>query len=335
MILKLHMHSRLPRIIIHALLLAVLSPLCTHVQAMPEDARDWVMRMLQAGQSLNYKGNMIGIRESKVELMGIVHKIGAEGEQERIYSLNGIPREIIRKSGELICYLPDKNKGLQSKLFQDQRFFPSFTDSELDKLDRYYSFELGEMGRILNRQAQLIKIMPRDEFRYGYRLWIDKETGLLLSSACVDHDDNPLEQYMFTDVQIDIDIPDADLEPSPLAMEGLTWTETRANEPKDTSELACKLENLPQGYELIYAMDKPATDNENMMSQYVFSDGLSTFSLFVEHMYKPDEMKMQGAYQLGIVNVYSRIVEDNRITLMGEIPKVTAKAVAMAVSDCD
>jgi len=81
-------------------------------------------------------------------------------------------------------------------------------------------------------------------------------------------------------------------------------------------------------------MDKPATDKENMMSQYVFSDGLATFSLFVEHMYNPDEMKMQGAYQLGIVNVYSRVMGDNRITLMGEIPKVTAKAVAMAVSDC-
>ena len=301
---------------------------------MPDEAREWVMRMLTAGQSLNYKGNMIGIRDSKVELMGIVHKIDSDGEQERIYSLNGIPREIIRKSGELICYLPDKNLGLQSKLFQDQRFFPSFTDSELNKLDDYYSFELGEMGRILNRDAQLVKIMPRDEFRYGYRLWIDKQTGLLLSSACVDQHDNPLEQYMFTDVEIDVEISDAELEPSASALDGLTWTQAKPPEPKANSELACKLENLPKGYELVHAMDKPATDKENMMSQYVFSDGLSSFSLFVEHMYKADEMKMEGAYQLGIVNVYSRLIEGNRVTLMGEVPKVTAKAVAMAVSDC-
>lgn len=328
------MYSKFFRIIICTSVLILISPLYSPARAMPEDAREWVMRMLQAGQSLNYKGNMIGIRDSKVELMGIVHKIDSSGEQERIYSLNGIPREIIRKSGELICYLPDKNQGLQSKLFQDQRFFPSFTDSELDKLDDYYTFELGEMGRILNREAQLVKIMPRDEFRYGYRLWIDKQSGLLLSSACVDQQDNPLEQYMFTDVDIDIEIADADLQPSALALEGLTWTQSLPTEPMETSELACKLENLPQGYDLIYAMKKPATDKENMMSQYVFSDGLSTFSLFVEHMYNPDEMKMQGAYQLGIVNVYSRVIEDNRITLMGEIPKVTAKAVAMAVSDC-
>ena len=328
------MYSKFFRVVSCASLLIFLSTIYSPTQAMPDEAREWVMRMLQAGQTLNYKGSMIGIRDSKVELMGIVHKIDSDGEQERIYSLNGIPREIIRKSGELICYLPDKSQGLQSKLFQDQRFFPSFTDSELNKLDDYYTFELGEMGRILNRDAQLVKIMPRDEFRYGYRLWIDKQTGLLLNSACVDQQDNPLEQYMFTDVQIGIEISDADLQPSASALEGLTWSQAQTTEPKQTSELACKLENLPQGYELIYAMDKPATDKENMMSQYVFSDGLATFSLFVEHMYNPDEMKMQGAYQLGIVNVYSRVMGDNRITLMGEIPKVTAKAVAMAVSDC-
>ena len=328
------MFSKTFRIIIYAAVLLVINPLYSTVQAMPDEAREWVMRMLQAGQSLNYKGNMIGIRDSKVELMGIVHKIDGNGEQERIYSLNGIPREIIRKSGELICYLPDKNLGLQSKLFQDQRFFPSFSDSELDKLDDYYTFELGEMGRILDRAAQLVKILPKDEFRYGYRLWIDEETGLLLQSACVDQRDIPLEQYMFTDVQINIEIDDAELEPSSAALEGLTWTQAAAPEPRKNSELACKLENLPQGYELIHAMDKPATDKENMMSQYVFSDGLSSFSLFVEHMYNPDEMKMDGAYQLGIVNVYSRVIDGNRVTLMGEVPKETAKAVAMAVSDC-
>ena len=326
--------SKIFRVLIYSVLLITLMPVAAPVQAMPDEARKWVMRMLQAGQSLNYKGNMIGIRDSKVELMGIVHKIDAEGEQERIYSLNGIPREIIRKSGELICYLPDKNQALQGKLFQEQRFFPSFTDSELNKLDDYYTFELGEMGRVLNRSAQLVKIMPKDEFRYGYQLWIDEQTGLLLKSACVDQQNKPLEQYMFTDVEIDIEIDDVDLEPSSSALKGLTWTQAGAPEPKDNSELACKLENLPEGYELTHAMDKPATDKENMMSQYVFSDGLSSFSLFVEHMYNPDEMKMEGAYQLGIVNVYSRVIEGNRVTLMGEVPKVTAKAVAMAVSDC-
>lgn len=326
--------GRLFKATVYVLMLILWVPNITYTQAMPEQAREWLARMLQAGQTLNYKGNMIGIRGSKVELMGIVHKIDASGQQERIYSLNGIPREIIRRSGELICYLPDKNQGLQGKLFQDQRFFPSFTDSELDKLDDYYSFEMGEMGRILNRPAQLVKIMPRDEYRYGYRLWIDEQTGLLLNSACVDHNEQPLEQYMFTAVEIDIEISDADLEPSALALEGLVWTESAPIEPKETSELACKLSEVPQGYELIHAMDKPATDKENMMSQYVFSDGLSTFSLFVEHMYDTGDMKMEGAYQLGIVNVYSRVIDGNRITLMGEIPQVTAKAVAMAVTGC-
>ena len=145
------MYFKFCRVIVHVSILILLTPLYGPAQAMPDEAREWVMRMMQAGQSLNYKGKMIGIRDSKVELMGIVHKIDSDGEQERIYSLNGIPREIIRKSGELICYLPDKNKGLQSKLFQDQRFFPSFSDSEFNKLDDYYSFELGELGRILIR----------------------------------------------------------------------------------------------------------------------------------------------------------------------------------------
>ena len=306
----------------------------TTANAMTNEARDWVMRMLQAGQSLNYKGNMIGIRGTNVELMGIVHKIDGDGEQERIFSLNGFPREIIRKSGELICYLPDKNMGLQSKLFKDQRFFPAFTDSEIVKLDDYYSFELGQVDRIVGRDTQVIKIDPKDEYRYGYQLWIDKETGLLLQSACVDHEGTALERYMFTEVEINIPIDESELEPSAQAKAGLNWIQADAPEPKDETEMSCKLENLPMGYELVHSMIKPASDSQNMMSQYVFSDGLSNFSLFVEHMYDPDDMKMDGAYQLGVVNVYSRVIGDNRITLMGEVPQVTAKTVAMAVSEC-
>ena len=114
----------------------------------------------------------------------------------------------------------------------------------------------------------------------------------------------------------------------------MNWVQANAPEPQDESEMACKLENLPMGYELVHSMIKPASDKQNMMSQYVFSDGLSNFSLFIEHMYNPDDMKMDGAYQLGVVNVYSRVMDDNRITLMGEVPQVTAKTVAMAVSDC-
>ena len=304
------------------------------VNAMPDEARDWVMRMLQAGQSLNYKGNMIGIRGSNVELMGIVHRIDANGQQERIYSLNGVPREIIRKSGELICYLPDKNMGLQGKLFQDQRFFPAFTDKEITKLGDYYNFEMGQVDRIVNREAQMIKIEPKDEYRYGYQLWIDKQTGLLLQSACVDHKGMALERYMFTEVEIDVPIDDADLEPSEAAKLGLNWVQVDSPQPMDNSEMTCKLDNIPAGFELVHSMVKPATDKQNMMSQYVFSDGLSNFSLFVEHMYNSDDMKMEGAYQLGVVNVYSRIIDGDRITMMGEIPKITAKTVAMAVSDC-
>ena len=211
------LQTRILKIITSLLIVLGLST----ANAMSNEARDWVLRMLQAGQSLNYKGNMVGIRGTNVELMGIVHKIDADGEQERIYSLNGTPREIIRKSGELICYLPDKNMGLQGKLFQDQRFFPAFTDSELVKLDDYYTFQLGQMDRIVGRDAQTIKINPKDEYRYGYQLWIDKETGLLLQSACVDHEGTALERYMFTEVEINIPIDESELEPSAQAKAGV------------------------------------------------------------------------------------------------------------------
>jgi len=302
--------------------------------AMPDEAKDWVMRMLQAGQSLNYKGNMIGVRGSNVELMGIVHKIDASGEKERIFSLNGVPREIIRKSGQLICYLPDQGMGLQGKLFKEQRFFPAFSDSEVSRLDDYYDFELESTDRIANREAQVIKIEPRDKFRYGYKLWIDKDTGLLLQSASVDEKGAPLERYMFTDVQINIPISESDLEPSEQAKVGLSWIQTQAPESPDDAEMPCKLDDVPNGYELVHSMIKPATDKQKMMSQYVFSDGLANFSLFIESAENTDEMKMDGAYQLGVVNVYSRIMDGNRVTMMGEVPPVTAKAVAMAVSEC-
>mgnify|MGYP003423167329 CR=1 FL=1 len=77
--------------------------------AQAADAQALFARMHQAGRSLDYDGTFVYQHGDQLESLRIVHKTGAGGARERLVSLNGAPREIIRTDNEVRCYLPDES----------------------------------------------------------------------------------------------------------------------------------------------------------------------------------------------------------------------------------
>ena len=61
-----------------------------------QSARQWLDNMSTALQSLNYDGTFVYLHDGKLESMRIVHQASEQGGQERLMSLTGSPREVLR-----------------------------------------------------------------------------------------------------------------------------------------------------------------------------------------------------------------------------------------------
>ncbi len=57
---------------------------------------------------------------------------------------------------------------------------------EAASLEKYYHVEVLGEERVAGRNTVLIVIKPKDAYRYARRIYLDKETGLLLKSLLID-----------------------------------------------------------------------------------------------------------------------------------------------------
>jgi sigma-E factor negative regulatory protein RseB len=296
---------------------------------------NWLMRINDAAR-LNYQGVFIYAYGSILESMRVVHRAEGGITKERIFSLNGAPREIIRDAEQVWCYVPEQQIGVHEYRKVSKQGFPNILPQGLARLSSNYALSLGRTGRIADRSAQQILISPLDEYRYGYVLWADQETGLLLKAALVTRDNEPIEQYMFTEVNIGGPIDVADLSPR-TAREKLKWfaVEDDVQEPQNVSleKPGWEINNIPDGFMISQQFKRLSPLRNSMMEHYVYSDGLAAVSVFIEmtddgNAWTP----VNGANRIGAVHAFGRTQDGYHITVVGEVPAQTVDMIGMSVT---
>ena len=261
--------------------------------------------------------------------MRVIHVVAPDGERERLVSLNGSAREVLRDKDTVTCIMPDARL-----VWVDprgpQRAFPKIMTEELTRLANFYDFRLGGTDRVAGRLVQEIAILPKDDYRYGYRLWLDLETALPLKSDLIDESGTAVEQMMFTHLSLPGKIDAALLEPETTG-EAFSWQmETGAPEVADSDALEWKSSRIPAGYSIKSTRLRALRDSPEPVQHTVFSDGLSSFSLYVERAGDADGLR--GPSRMGAVNAWGNRVGDVQITVVGEVPRATTKLVAMSVA---
>jgi sigma-E factor negative regulatory protein RseB len=296
-------------------------------------AHEWLAKINGAARHLEYEGIFIYQHDSQLETMHIFHKVENGSTKERLVSLNGAPREIIRDSKEVRCYWPDMKSVVVEYRKADNKSFPSLLPEHLGDLDEYYNLQTGGIDRIANRQAQLVLVKPMDNYRYGYHLWADKQTGLLLKADLVDTQGNVLEQFMFTQVNIGTKIPDAALAPS-VPDEGMVWyREGGDNDPKIANALPeWGATRLPRGFRLSMHVTRRVALRNRPVEHLVYTDGLATVSVFVEKQDKNAKPFMLGPSRMGAVHALGVRVDDYQITTVGEAPAETIALIGGSVA---
>ncbi len=297
------------------------------------DALMWLSKMARAAHEQNYDGEFVYDDGERMDALRIIHQGGPQ-ERERIVSLNGSGREVIREGSQVTCVFPE----VRQVYVDDQ--VPSFAfdfppGEDLARLQQYYELRVVGRDRVADRATVQVEVTPRDAYRYGYRLWLDEATGLLLKSELVDHQGRVVERLMFTRLTLLEEVPEALLEPQ-IDTTGFQILEDRAPVARPASLTAdaggakqWQVGWVPAGFQLTESRRKgPA----GAIVQLVYGDGFSLVSVFIEPA-APGEPEGEGVLlDKGAVHGYTLVRDGHRITAVGELPPEAVARIARSVN---
>jgi len=293
-----------------------------------EKVEQWLKKMHEAAHMLNYSGKFVFQQGKQLSLMKIIHASENGSEYERLISLDDVGREIIRSNGIVTCILPDSKTVVVDKARPSHQFPPKFP-MQINELKKQYHFMLDKTEMVAGRNTQKIVIVPADRYRYGHRLWIDTDTGLLLKTHLVDNRGDLLEQFMFTEIEFMESVPEHLLKPRTVG-DSYTWYESEQSEHVDAdSESGWVARKLPAGFNSDMSRSHKMP-NKKLVRHMVFSDGLASVSIFIERTQK-HATNLVGSSRMGAVNAYGRRLNDYYVTAVGEVPNATVKLINESV----
>jgi sigma-E factor negative regulatory protein RseB len=305
-----------------------ISLVCVISIAQAQDARLWLDRMNAALEDLDYIGTFVHVHGGNAETLHIAHRNRDGIVSERIVSRDGVGREIIRENEKVRCILPDR----RVILFQDRREAnPLFSAAPnySQKLDESYRFKIYSTDRVANRPTQIIGITPKDEYRYGYVLWLDKDTAMPLKSQ-LREGNRVVEEILFSSIDFPETVPDADLEPT-IATDGFTTFGSQDDDQDGAStSVPWQVAQLPGGFQLTASTYKPIAGSQYPVGHLVYSDGLATVSVFIEDP-KNDADVAEGFSALGSTNAFSLTLSGRKVTAVGEVPRRTVESIATSL----
>jgi sigma-E factor negative regulatory protein RseB len=283
-------------------------------QGADDDALEWLGKMSRSIHQVSYTGVVTLQREDDMQVMQISHLVGQSASSERLTRLTGQGAQVVRGEHPLDCVHPGHRLLLVSEDLQSGRC----------GIAQQYQFSVVGGERIAGRKAVRIKIEPRDVYRYGYVMSLDRETGLLLKTEMVGHGELTLEKFQFANLSYTPDElrateadtvhqaqhPDAVLDTADVES-GQTWS----------------VGWVPRGF---IATDRPSVGS----GRRSYTDGLAVFSVFLEDL--DNEIRPgEGIVQSGGTLSYSRGMqltgEPVLVTVIGEVPVNTARMVADSV----
>lgn len=276
--------------------------------------------MCAAMSSQSYRGTFVHLHNNKIESMEIVRRKDDNGEIEKLLSLNGEAREIIRQQDVVTCILPKSQKVTIDKSRPGSQL-PLALPQDLNNIEIFYKLSLDGEERIAGIDSFIVSLKPKDSYRYGHRIWIDKVSKLMVKSDLLDEQGLPVEQIMFTKLVLDNNLPDSAFKPS-LNAEGFKQVEVgNSSMPQQLkSVLQWRLTQAPQGFVLVSHTRKMDKSSQSPVEHMVLSDGMASVSVFIEPVAgKP----FSGASRMGAVNAYGSIKGEHKIVVVGEVPAAT------------
>ncbi|ABC28636.1 sigma factor algU negative regulatory protein MucB [Hahella chejuensis KCTC 2396] len=307
-------------------LLALISLVSAPAQA--SGPQEWLQRMLEARQELSYRGAFIYSRGDEMSSMKVFHRTQDGVEKERLVAMDGEMREIIRDGDMLICVFPG---GKQVRLEQAAYTgpFPGAVLNGGSDVHSVYELRMAGEERVAGHDVLKMAVMAKDQYRYSYYLWLEKNSGMLLKSLLTNRKGEVLEHFQYTVLELGAQVTDQELAPS-MPKADVKSVKPEQEEAPDALPEQWTPAWLPKGFSMSPNVTKRNDVMPGDMRTQVYGDGLTMFSIFVEEN-NPQAMP-EGASRMGATTAYSKHIKQGDmtyvITVVGEVPIETVKRVA-------
>jgi len=297
-----------------------------------QDALQWLQRVAVAAKKLSYRGTFVYRNGSQTETSRIVHFASNGNETSKLEVLDGAPREVIRKNDEVTCYLPESRLIIIEQR-SARRTFPSLLPASLAGLGEHYTIRKAGTARIAGYDSQIVRLEPRDVWRYGHQFWIDQQSGLLLKADVFDGRGESLESMLFTELRIGAPISPESLKPSFSSREGWKIRQARLNDLRDDAQWVFGNE-LP-GFRRQAAMSRTLAKSDgeggaNVM-HWIYSDGLAAVSVFVSPLTEEGSPRDIGLQSIGATSIVRQVVDNHLVIVMGDVPPAAVKRFAEGI----
>ncbi|WP_409423710.1 MucB/RseB C-terminal domain-containing protein [Pseudoalteromonas sp. RW-H-Ap-1] len=291
-------------------------------------AKDLLLKMANAVHTRNFDASFVVVKGKSMEPYRWVHAKQGDIELEHLSLLNGAGLEMIRIDDQ-VTYFEPQSEPYSLTTDSIAGPIPEVLFKDIERLSAHYDFVLGGKGRIAGRAAQLVRIESKDEYKYNYWIWLDTESSLLLKAAYVNHQGEALEQLQLTHISVTE-------QPASLLLEVLNRnfpTPLPANsidEQSKANAMNWTIGWLPEGFELLKSDRHKLDLNNELTDYYLFSDGFVEVSVFIQRPL-PGK-RLSGALTSGATTIYVHNGGNFDVSVVGNIPTMSAKAIAESVS---
>ena len=295
----------------------------------------WLSRVHQAARQSVYTGTFVVSSGSNMASARIWHVCDGSQQLERVETLSGIPRAIFRRNDQVVTFFPQTRVAI-TEVRESLGVFPNLLNSSDASIGDYYHLKALGSERIAGFEADVLQLVPVDHWRFGYRVWTEKKTGLIIQMQTLDLGNKVLEQAAFSDLQLD-----AVVNVAKLSRSGNTdgYRVLRPDLQKTTAEAqGWTLQRSVDGFKAMGCYQRPVAlpagsvgaSNQNTM-QWVFSDGVATVSLFVE-VFDARRHVREGVTDMGgATRTLTRRIDNWWVTAVGEVPPETLNAFAQSL----
>jgi len=283
---------------------------------------DWLMRLHDASRTRNYIGTfVVSSGGGALSSARIWHACDGPRQAERVESLTGAPRSTFRRDDEVLTFYPE-SKTVRSERRSTLGLFPDLLKASDSSIPEFYAARTVGSDRVAGFDADVVQLTPKDNLRFGYRIWSEKKSGLAVKLQTLDADGTVLEQAAFSELQLDAPVRVDKLSQMMAIPRG--WRVEKSDaQPTTAAAEGWALRAPVAGFK---PMSCYRRTGEGLM-QWIFSDGLASVSLFVEE-YDRQRHTQEGVFSSGATNTLMRRVQDWWVTAVGEVPPQTLKAFA-------
>lgn len=298
---------------------------------------DWLTRLHDASRKRTYIGTFVVSAGASMSSAKIWHVCTGDLQMERVESLSGQPRSTFRRNDQVVTFLPSSRVAV-AETRESLGLFPDLLRATDASLGQYYSVRQQGVERVAGLDADVVQLLPKDQLRFGYRIWSEKESGMVMKLQTLDVDGHVLEQAAFSEIQMNAPVSVAKLT---QMMENTDGYRVDKLEMLKTSAAAegWSMKTPVAGFKPMGCHKRPssAADGSKLggAMQWVFSDGLASVSIFVE-VFDPRRPAQEGSTTaLGATQTLTRQLKDKSgdwwLTVIGEVPRSTLAAFALGL----